>query len=425
MFINLITNIIDEIISTNYSPTLSGLELKICCERTILDILTNLQAKYAIESTSLTQIIEQLTLITNKNEMKNNKNKDTNITEKKPSSFNSNIKPKHINSEKLNFLQSSSFSEESKLNSDLYLKEFELKKMRSIYLTDNSIACNNAKAEKDDFYSFNKIYNKEISSSITPKNISPTLVNNIKEFSQKFNSEEKIFKKYNLDTVAELNSLLYLDKNCSLSYKTEALNKSEKKNKTFIHYNNNINTKDEQTNLVVGENIDIEQIRKENSSLTENTFISYNHSSANSYFTYKINEKAVLIVDKCVMKIQYSEAKPYYIRKTLHEELKDLIDLIPRLKDIKFGAVDKDSWFSIFWNPIKSSKSYYTTNSFISFYSFQLNTEVKIDNKNERNFKNISLKGIIPTKFDKSLFCDSTSKIKYFFYILLNYSCNN
>jgi len=142
------------------------------------------------------------------------------------------------------------------------------------------------------------------------------------------------------------------------------------------------------------------------------------------FFFHKFSENLNLIFSKGVLKLQYSESKPFFLRKIFYDQMIDIFTLIPLLKDINFFDLKFDSWFSIMWNPYKSSKNIFNNTSFISFYNIEIkkNHGYQLNKNNDHSDKKFIQKAILPLKFQKEIFTNFQSIILYILFMqLINY----
>jgi len=125
-------------------------------------------------------------------------------------------------------------------------------------------------------------------------------------------------------------------------------------------------------------------------------------------FIYKISENIGVIFAQGILTLQCSEMRPFYFRKIFSEEIFELLSLIPILSNIRISELKSDSWFSIHWNPYKSSKSVFNNTSFITFFNLEnllkhKNTD-KINGDKDNNFKRFIPKANLPTRLQKDVF---------------------
>ena len=85
------------------------------------------------------------------------------------------------------------------------------------------------------------------------------------------------------------------------------------------------------------------------------------------------------------------------------EQIKKIFFEILKLDNLNINDLQEDSWFSILWNPFKSTKTQFTNTSFISVYGFEKFEKEKVIDLNQ-SFRICSIKGILPIKVDHSLF---------------------
>lgn len=126
---------------------------------------------------------------------------------------------------------------------------------------------------------------------------------------------------------------------------------------------------------------------------------------------YYLNEIGFRIIfyDKKLI-IDYYESKPPHFRPLLFDVLQSLIKYIPIINDLDLGKdIKENSWISILWTPIKSTKSKFIQYSFLSYYNLNL----FINNKNiTTSFQN-TLIGVLTLRLDDEVwFMDFLTKDK-------------
>ena len=105
--------------------------------------------------------------------------------------------------------------------------------------------------------------------------------------------------------------------------------------------------------------------------------------------------------------ITFYENRPWHSRPIFIQQIKEITKIIPLIKDILIEEIDfEDSYYSIFYHPIKANKPFMTFTSFLVFYKFKKeNTNYNNDKKNDK----LSLMGLLPIKFDTKLFLTKIS----------------
>ena len=105
--------------------------------------------------------------------------------------------------------------------------------------------------------------------------------------------------------------------------------------------------------------------------------------------------------------ITFYENRPWHSRPIFIQQIKEITKIIPLIKDILIEEIDfEDSYYSIFYHPIKTNKPFMTFTSFLVFYKFKKeNTNYNNDKKSDK----LSLMGLLPIKFDTKLFLTKIS----------------
>jgi hypothetical protein len=122
----------------------------------------------------------------------------------------------------------------------------------------------------------------------------------------------------------------------------------------------------------------------------------------NLSFTNYSNEK---------VKIDYHETKPPHLRPILTDQFEFILKKLPSLQGIEISKIDKNSWFSILWTPFKCSKQLFYNTSFLSYYKFSQN-EAENYMSNFNNHNEVPIIGVLPTKYDESVWLKKISKSK-------------
>jgi hypothetical protein len=134
----------------------------------------------------------------------------------------------------------------------------------------------------------------------------------------------------------------------------------------------------------------------------------------NLSFTNYSNEK---------IKIDYHETKPPHMRPILTDQFEFLLRKLPSLGKIEISKIERNSWFSILWSPFKCSKQIFYNTSFLSYYKFSQN-ETENYMSDFTNHNEVPIIGVLPTKYDETLWLKKISKSKkinnfLFFYLIL------
>ncbi len=108
----------------------------------------------------------------------------------------------------------------------------------------------------------------------------------------------------------------------------------------------------------------------ENINLTYSSFSQSNNNSMNNsiYNNELFIENIKFSLFNQVIKLEYNEIKPPFLRKTLNEQIDTILNKISKLNSIKLYDIDiNKSYFCISWNPYNS---YENQTSFLSYYLF-------------------------------------------------------
>jgi hypothetical protein len=116
--------------------------------------------------------------------------------------------------------------------------------------------------------------------------------------------------------------------------------------------------------------------------------------------------------------IEFYETKPPHSRQIFVNQIEQLISCFDILKKININKIDPSSWFCILWSPFKSTRNTTMNCTFLSYYQFNFNT-VEENNENNQNasskrnnsnFTEIPIIGILPIKFDNKIFLARINK---------------
>jgi hypothetical protein len=164
----------------------------------------------------------------------------------------------------------------------------------------------------------------------------------------------------------------------------------------------------------------VEKIFKEMMEKRQSEPFSFYDFENNYIMNYIYQKDNIRIISDCnYAKIEFYETKPPHSRLILTDQLNIIINTLDSL-DVEMLNVDSSSWFSILWNPFKSSKVSFANTSFLVYY--QLKVPEPNYNTNYANYSEIPLIGILPIKLDKNIWLSKISKSKSFIYIVNLYS---
>jgi hypothetical protein len=129
-------------------------------------------------------------------------------------------------------------------------------------------------------------------------------------------------------------------------------------------------------------------------------------SNPGSEYEFLIGDSNLkFIIKNNSIKIEFYEHKPPHSRQILSNQLGILFDSFESLKNITLEKFDQNSWFSILWSPMKSSKSLFMNTSFISYYNLLGATLRQNKLKGSiREYSELSIIGVLPIKFENKLF---------------------
>jgi hypothetical protein len=151
---------------------------------------------------------------------------------------------------------------------------------------------------------------------------------------------------------------------------------------------------------------DLTKIHKHTNHLHLKSIFENDTSNPGSEYEFLIGESnSKFIIKNNTIKIEFYEHKPPHSRQILSNQIGILFESFESLKNITLDKLDGNSWFSILWTPMKSSKSSFMNTSFISYYKF-LGASVR-ENKLKgsiREYSELSIIGVLPIKFENKLF---------------------
>jgi len=378
--------LIDEIINTTYSPTLSGYELKIQNKIIIFELLHFIKEKFCIKSNDLDHILK---ILKNMNEDKLNKRvtknrnniddllknifsikgdkgfEDERKQENSKADYFINLNDESKNIEEINMYDDISRGESLILSEETNkIKSIippETKQNETKLLIDSQSLKNNHNIDFGNTVQ-SVILNEENKDPDPNVSINLDVTNN------------SIYTNY-LDFLKSKNDFLYSDLNKSLDcdVKTDKKVDDDKKN--------------------------CEDIEKE-------------------YFMYKLSENIELVLSHGILNFQFKELKPFYFRKLFFDQIFELFFLIPKLSDIKFSDLKTDSWLAIMWNPYKFSNNLFNNTSFISLINLKNNILKEMNKENSKNIssqekihkKSFIQEAILPIKLQKEIFLEALGK---------------
>jgi hypothetical protein len=108
------------------------------------------------------------------------------------------------------------------------------------------------------------------------------------------------------------------------------------------------------------------------------------------------------------------------MRPILTDQFEFLLQKLPSLGKIEISKIERNSWFSILWTPFKCSKQTFYNTSFLSYYKFSQN-ETENYMSDFTNHNEVPIIGVLPTKYDETIWLKKISKSKIFFYYILTF----
>lgn len=130
------------------------------------------------------------------------------------------------------------------------------------------------------------------------------------------------------------------------------------------------------------------------------------HGDSTEIYLTDINLKLIVKNKFNSLTLEFYENRPPHSRQILIKQIEQLLSILDKVKKLQLTSIERSSWFSILWTPFKSSKGVFNNTSFLSYYQFNIKHE---DNS---KFNEVSLIGILPIKFDRSIFLTKILKEK-------------
>ncbi len=184
-------------------------------------------------------------------------------------------------------------------------------------------------------------------------------------------------------------------------------------NSVYNNYSNFLKSKNEFQSSDVNKSFGSFNKMNKNFNCEKNKF-DYFHKE---FFSYKISENLDVILSQGVLNFQFNEIKPFYFRKLLFDQILELFFLIPKLFDIKFSDLKTDSWFTMLWNPYKTSNNLFNNTSFISLLNLENvtskepdNDEINTHSEEKMNAIKFVQEAILPIKLQKEIFLETIGK---------------
>jgi hypothetical protein len=157
----------------------------------------------------------------------------------------------------------------------------------------------------------------------------------------------------------------------------------------------------------------------------------YSYPSSSPNFEYNVNENLKIICFADGVKIEFYETKPHHYRYILSDQLDMVISILKTVSSINISKIDKCSWFSVLWTPLKSNKSQFSNTTFLTYYQFDMgdyanyyssDCSVSVQSAHGlQNYYEIPILGILPMKFKEEVWLKKFRKCNHFF-ILFNVS---
>lgn len=177
------------------------------------------------------------------------------------------------------------------------------------------------------------------------------------------------------------------------------------------------------TDTMTYDKISKELIEKRNSSEAYKFYdYSTNHmnqsNNDNNYrkdtlmFEYNVTENLkILIFDKKI-KLEFYENRPPHSRVILSSQLEEIFSCLKTFDLIDLNKIDKSSWFSVLWSPVRSNKSHFNSTTFLSYYQFGY-TDLDLYYRGFNDFMEIPIVGILPIKLDDNVWLNKITKGLY------------
>jgi hypothetical protein len=180
--------------------------------------------------------------------------------------------------------------------------------------------------------------------------------------------------------------------------------------------------------IYISDSLSCEKIVKElkeirGNRLEENKFFDYDfveNGFEGFEYNYKENLRIIFLNDK--IKIEYYETKPPHSRNILSDQLEIIFSSLKIFETINIIKIDKTSWFSILWTPFKSVKQVFANTPFLVYYQLEYSDNDFFYRNNYNNYAEIPLIGILPIKFDETVWLNRISKSMFYFNIVNYYN---
>jgi hypothetical protein len=100
----------------------------------------------------------------------------------------------------------------------------------------------------------------------------------------------------------------------------------------------------------------------------------------------------------------FTEDQPLHNRSNFQDKIKEIFSLNPEYENLVLNDITDNSYFSVLWTPIKSTKTFVNTASFLVFYRFR--------NKYLSNaVKYVPVIGLLTNKFEEEFWLTNTNII--------------
>jgi len=158
----------------------------------------------------------------------------------------------------------------------------------------------------------------------------------------------------------------------------------------------------------------LRKINKNKNNICEEADHIYNNKLVNinntsTEYEFLIGETNMkIIIKNLILKIEFYEIRPPHSRLIFIKQIENLLNSLEILKTIHVNEIEAQSWFSILWTPVKSTKSLFMNSSFLTYYQFTINTHI---NEKFNDLLEIPIIGILPIKFEKKIFLSIIKKI--------------
>jgi len=139
----------------------------------------------------------------------------------------------------------------------------------------------------------------------------------------------------------------------------------------------------------------------------------FSNPSSSPNFEYNVNDNLKIICFTEGVKVEFYETKPNHTRHILSDQLDMLMSTLKTFSIIDISKIDKCSWFSVLWTPLKSNKTQFANTTFLTYYQFDKgdysnfyypDCSVSVQSAHgTQNYYGIPIVGIIPIKLNEDV----------------------